>query len=83
VLEQYVGEYRIAPGFGIAVTREGGALFVKATNQPRFPIFAEAEDHCFLRVADAQITFQRDAGGVVTGLVPHPGGRDIPGPKVR
>jgi hypothetical protein len=36
----------------------------------------------FLTVVDAQITFVRDSTGVVTGLVLHQNGRDVPGRRV-
>jgi serine-type D-Ala-D-Ala carboxypeptidase/endopeptidase len=83
VLRQYVGDYQLAPNFSIAVTIENDALFIQATGQPRFPVFAETETDFFLRVVDAQITFQRDASGEVTGLVLHQGGRSTPGARVR
>ncbi|MCG8457302.1 MAG: DUF3471 domain-containing protein, partial [Holophagales bacterium] len=69
--------------FAIAVTLEDGALFIQATNQAKLPIFPESETVFFLRAVDARITFQRDRDGVVTGLVLHQGGRDMPGRKIR
>lgn len=81
ILQSYVGEYQLAPTFSIVVTFEDGDLFAQATGQMRFPIFAESTDEFFYRAVDAQITFQRDPQGVVTGLVLHQGGRDIPGQK--
>ena len=83
VLDRYVGEYQLAPTFSITVTREGNALFAQATNQPRFPIFAEKEDQFFLKVVDAQLHFNKDASGNVTGLVLHQNGQATPGRKVR
>jgi serine-type D-Ala-D-Ala carboxypeptidase/endopeptidase len=83
ILRDYVGEYQLTPEFAITVTLENGALFLQATNQPRFPIFAESDSTFFLRVVDAQITFQRDAGGRVTGLILHQGGQNMPARKVR
>jgi len=41
-------------------------------------LFAEAADAFFLTAMDAQITFDRDAAGTITGLVLHQGGRDMP-----
>jgi len=38
---------------------------------------------CFYKIVDAQVTFVKDAGGQVTGLVLHQGGRDLPGKKVK
>lgn len=77
VLERYVGEYELAPTFHIVVTREGAGLFIQATAQPKFPIYAEAETEFFLRVVDAQITFSGD------GLVLHQNGQHLPGRKIR
>lgn len=77
LLEDYVGVYELAPQFTLTVTREGARLFVQATGQPRFRVFAESESDFFYKVVDAQISFERDAAGVVTGLVLHQGGRDL------
>ena len=37
LLEGYVGEYQLAPGFVIEVTREGNQLFIRATGQSKLP----------------------------------------------
>ena len=77
VLVRYVGEYELAPTFHVVVTREAARLFVQATGQPRFPIFAESDSTFFLRVVDAQITFSRD------GMTLHQNGQNSPGRKIR
>ena len=77
VLMRYVGEYELAPTFHVVVTREAARLFVQATGQPRFPIFAESDSTFFLRVVEAQITFSRD------GLVLHQNGANTPGRRIR
>ena len=77
VLMRYVGEYELAPTFHVVVTREAARLFVQATGQPRFPIFAESDSTFFLRVVDAQITFSQ---GVMTL---HQNGQNIPGRKIQ
>jgi CubicO group peptidase (beta-lactamase class C family) len=82
ILGRYVGEYELAPTFHIAVTREGNGLFVQATGQPKFPIFAESDSAFFLKVVDAQITFTRDSTGTVTGLVLHQNGQHAPGRRL-
>jgi D-alanyl-D-alanine-carboxypeptidase/D-alanyl-D-alanine-endopeptidase len=81
-LEAYVGQYQLSPDFAIVVTRDGNALFVQATGQPKFPIYAESETEFFLKVVDAQVTFVRE-GGKVTKLILHQNGRDTPGRKTR
>ncbi len=35
----------------------------QATAQPRFPIFPESETSFFLKVVDAQLTFEKDGSG--------------------
>ncbi len=82
LLEAYVGEYQLAPTFSITVTREGNALFIQATGQPKLPIYAESETEFFLKAVDAQIAFIKE-GGRVTQLVLHQNGRDISGKKIK
>lgn len=83
VIKAYVGEYELAPTFSIVVTLEDGALFVQATEQPKFPIFAESDTKFFLRVVDAQVSFTTDDSGAVTGMILHQNGANQPGRKVR
>jgi len=61
ILERYVGVYQLAPTFQITITREGNSLFLQATAQPKFPLFAESEREFFLKVVDAQVTFEEGA----------------------
>jgi hypothetical protein len=50
--------------------------------QATFPIFPESETMFFLKVVDAQIEFVKDAGGAVTALILHQGGRDQKAPRI-
>ena len=81
-LERYVGRYELVPSFVITVTRQGSHLFAQATSQPRFEIFASGERDFFYKVVDAQITFEVDAQGRVTGLVLHQNGANTPGRRL-
>jgi CubicO group peptidase (beta-lactamase class C family) len=83
VLEKYVGEYEIQPGFSIAFTREGARLFTQATGQPKFEVFAESETKFFLKVVDAQIEFMVEEDGTVNKLVLHQGGQKIEGKRIK
>jgi serine-type D-Ala-D-Ala carboxypeptidase/endopeptidase len=82
-LDEYAGEYELAPMFSIIVRRDGEKLVARATNQPEVRVFATKKDEFIYRVVDAQISFTRDASGKVTGMVLHQNGRDLPGPKVK
>jgi hypothetical protein len=72
VLARYPGTYRLRPGFDLVVTLE---LISQATGQAKAPLFAEAEDKFFLKVANAQVQFVRN-GGRVTELILTQGGRE-------
>jgi pimeloyl-ACP methyl ester carboxylesterase len=80
-LERFVGEYMLAPTFSITITRDGDKLFGQATGQPVFQLHAESATKFSLKVVDAQVEFEVDAAGNVTGLVLAQNGRRMPGPK--
>ena len=83
IYDQYAGEYEINPGFTIVILRRGDKLISQATAQPEVELFPESETRFFLKVADAQVDFVKDASGRVTGLVLHQGGMDLPAKKVK
>jgi CubicO group peptidase (beta-lactamase class C family) len=83
VLRNYVGEYQLTPQLSLTITLEQGRLQAQPTGQSKAPMFAEAPDKFFLRVANVQITFTKAPSGEVTGLILHQGGRDQPGRKVK
>ena len=76
LFDGYAGRYELAPSFILTVTREGDHLFVQATGQPKFEVFAEGPKDYFLKVVDAQITFETDAQGRAVALVLHQNGMD-------
>lgn len=82
VFDGYVGQYQLAPNFIMTITREGDHLFVQATGQPKLEIFPESEHDFFLRVVDAQITFETDSQGRATGLVLHQNGMNQPAKRL-
>ena len=65
-LRSYIGDYPLAPTAVIAVTEQGGKLFVQLTNQPRFRLWAESPTNFYLRVVPAKVTFERESAGVMT-----------------
>lgn len=83
VLEKYVGEFEIQPGFSITFTREGNKLFTQATGQPKFEVFAESQTKFFLKVVDAQVEFVADEDGKVNKMILYQGGQKIEGKRVR
>jgi hypothetical protein len=83
-LSPYVGVYELAPNALIEVTLRDGALYAKSSagGEP-VRLWPESRTDFFAKEADAQVTFNRDASGAVTGLVLHQFGRDRPAPKRR
>lgn len=77
-LERYLGVYELQPGVTITITRDGSQLLAQITGQPSYPVFAEAVGEFYYKVVDAQLSFGTDSSGVVTGLVLHQGGRNMP-----
>ena len=78
VFDGYVGQYQLAPNFILTITRDKAQLFVQATGQAKLEIFPESDRDYFLKVVDAEITFETDSHGRTTGLVLHQNGRDQP-----
>ena len=76
--DAYVGEYELAPNFSITVTREGDQIFGQPTGQGKAELFPQSETEFFLKVVDAQVTFEKGPDGKATGLVLHQNGRNIP-----
>ena len=83
ILQNYVGEYSLAPEFSLVITREGNKLFLQATGQPKFELFAEKEDEFFLKDVEAGISFTKAGDGKIEGLILHQGGRDMPAKKIK
>jgi serine-type D-Ala-D-Ala carboxypeptidase/endopeptidase len=82
VFDGYVGQYQLAPNFILTITREGDQLFAQATGQPKFQIFPESQRDFFLKVVDAQITFETDSSGRATSLTLHPNGANMPAKRI-
>lgn len=83
VLQEYVGEYRLAPTFSIVITREDDQLFGQATGQGRFRMLARDSSEFYLKVVEARVVFKRDQAGKVTGMVLYQNGQELPGERVR
>lgn len=82
LLAEYAGVYQIAPSFAVTMTVEGGQMMTQATNQPKFPMFAESETRFFLKVVPAEVEFHRDpATHTVTSLTLYQGGQTIEGKR--
>lgn len=76
IFDRYVGDYELGPHAVLSIRRQGNQFFAQLTGQPQVQIFAESEREFFLRVVDAQLSFEVGSEGQVPALVLHQGGRD-------
>jgi hypothetical protein len=66
VFNGYVGGYRLGPNAVMTISREGDQMYAQLTGQPKFEIFPKGDREFFLKVVDAQLTFDVDADGKAT-----------------
>ena len=81
ILSLYVGDYELAPGFVISISKDGTRLFAQATGQAKNELFATTATQYFLKVVDAQIEFIKDGPGKVSKLVLNQGGKKVEGKR--
>jgi CubicO group peptidase (beta-lactamase class C family) len=79
IYDDYIGEYELAPGFMIVISRDGDRLLGQATGQPGFELFPASETVFFLTVVEAELTFVRNENGEVNEIVLDQGGTKMPG----
>lgn len=83
ILEQYVGEYQMAPGVTFKISRDGLRLFAQAAGQPTIELFAKSIREFSMAVTDARVIFTADEAGGITGLTLHINGRATKATKLR
>lgn len=83
VYGDYAGDYELAPNFIITITLENGKLMSQATGQPKVELYSSSPTEFFLKVVDAQITFEKNQDGQVKQLILHQNGRNMPAKKIR
>lgn len=83
ILDKYAGQYQVTPSIIITITNENGKLMGQVTGQSKNELFPESETKFFLKAVNAQVTFVKDAKGVVTNLILHQNGRNVPAKKIK
>jgi len=82
IIDRYVGVYRLGPSILLTMSRDGSRFYTQLTGQPKFEVFAESERKFFLKVVDAQLTFDVDPQGAASKVTLHQNGRDIVATKL-
>ncbi len=75
VLSDYHGQYQLTPAMVFTIRSEGNQLMAGLTGQPEVAVFPYETDKFFYKIVDAQLEFQRDEAGKVTGLILNQSGR--------
>ena len=83
ILDAYVGEYEVGPGFVLRVFREGDKFMTQATGQPAFEIFPDSETVFHPSAFPAKLTFIKDADGKVNAIRIDQAGRVTNGKRIK
>jgi len=76
LFDRYVGRYQLNAQLMLRITRDGEHFFAQLTGQRPLEIFAASEREFFLKVVDAQLSFELDAAGRAVAVVLHQNGVD-------
>jgi Beta-lactamase class C and other penicillin binding proteins len=82
ILDRYIGRYQFSPTDIMTVTREGNHLVGQLLDGQRFEMFAEGEHDFFMKIADAQVTFESSGQGLAKVAIWHQGGQDQRGERI-
>jgi CubicO group peptidase (beta-lactamase class C family) len=82
-LKQYLGEYTIKEGLNLIITLKDGELIGSPTNQPASVLYAEKEDHFFVKEHDIRLKFFRNEKQEVNGFILYQGGMEVKCPKIK
>jgi tetratricopeptide (TPR) repeat protein len=85
VYDSYVGDYELAPTFVLTVSKEGDKLFGQATGpgQGKLQLEPVSETQFAVPAVKATVSFEKDAGGKVVGLILVQNGRTTKGRKIK
>jgi len=82
ILETYIGKFELMPSFILTVTKEGSQLKAQATGQPVFDVFPKSENEFYLKVVNAQLTFNKNDSGEIDSVTLLQGGQEIKGKRI-
>ncbi len=81
ILKKYTGLYEITPDFALDITLKGDQLYLQATNQDKFPLYAKDKTSFFLKIVYAQVSFFKNKDGKYNKLILYQNGKEMPGYK--
>ncbi len=78
ILQSYVGEYELQPGFVFNVSFRDSRLFCQPTGQPKLELAPISESEFVLKEVDAKISFLKTNNQEIEKLILHQGDKKIP-----
>ena len=76
VLKSYTGKYELRAGVTITVSKEGRQMKAQVTGQDPFEIFPESKNKFYMKIGDAQFTFNVNDDGKVASMTISQGDRE-------
>ncbi len=83
VYDAYAGDYELAPNFILTITKEGEKLMGQATGQGKLELEPVSETQFTVPAVKANVVFEKDSAGKVTGLTLLQGGQTIKAKKIK
>lgn len=68
-LARFIGRYELSPNFVIEVSHDSVGLWAQATNQAKLRIYPSASATFFSKVVRAELQFEVDSTGAVSGVI--------------
>ncbi|MES2305018.1 MAG: serine hydrolase [Gemmatimonadota bacterium] len=81
-LGRFVGRYELAPNFVIAITQDEEGLWAQATGQSRLRVYPSASATFFFKVVKAELQFEVDSTGAVSGVTLRQNNNSMPGRRL-
>ena len=82
LIDAYVGEYELQPGFIISISQESGSLFAQATGQEILSLDPKSETEFKVKGVEATIHFIPNDEAEVQAIKLHQGGRIMDASKL-
>ena len=81
ILQSFVGEYELQPGFVFSISFNDGKLFCQATGQSKLELTAISESEFILKEIEAKISFEKNTNKEIEKLILHQGDKQYPANK--
>jgi len=81
-LQRFTGRFELLNVGVMTITTEDNKLYAQLSGQPKFEIFARAEDEFFWKVVDARLKFVKDEKGEINGAILFQNGQELKAKKL-